>query len=54
MLNDPDFRYNYMFQAVHCSVNVLNVLSESKYPPNVIFCNANINVQRANVTDSMN
>ena len=29
-------------------------LCVSKYPPNVIFHNANINVQHANVTNSMN
>ena len=29
-------------------------LCVSKYPPNVIFCSANINAQRTNVTSSMN
>ena len=46
--------YICMFQAIRRAVNVLNVSRVSKYPPNAIFHNANINVQRANVTGSMN
>ena len=49
MFNGPEFRYK--FQVDRHSVNVLNV---PKYPPNAIFRNAYKNVQRANVTGSMN
>ena len=48
--------YKIMFQAVCRAVNVLKLmfLRVSKYLPNVIFRNVNINVQRLNVTGSMN
>ena len=49
VFNGPEFRYK--FQVDRHSVNVLNV---PKYPPNAIFRNAYINVQRANVTGSIN
>ena len=58
--NGPEFRYIpiYMyiysiFQVDRHSVNVLykcSYIRVSKYPPNAIFRNANINAQRANVT----
>ena len=41
--NGPEFRY--IFQVDRHSVNVLNVSTVSKYPPNTIFHNANINAQ---------
>ena len=45
----------YLFQAVRHAINVLNVSTRvSKYPPNAILRNANIDAQRANLTDSMN
>ena len=45
----------YIFQAVHRAVNVLKLmfLHVSKYQPDAIFRNANINVQRADVSGSM-
>ena len=58
-VNGTDFLYNYnyiyIFQAVRRAVNVIKLmfLRVSKYPPNAIFRNANINSQRAKVTDSM-
>ena len=48
--------YNYFRPPVRRAVNVLKLmfLRVSKYPPNAIFRNANINAQRANVTINVN
>ena len=42
------------FQAVHCAIIFYMFLHVSKYPPTVIFPNANIKVQHADVTGSLN
>ena len=44
----------YISVSCRTSVNVLNVSTVCKYPPNAIFRSASINAQRANVTGSMN
>ena len=49
MFNGLEFCYIYIFQVDRHSINVLR---ESKYPPNAIFHNAKY--KRANVTGSMN
>ena len=55
LFNGKDFLYNYFRLSVCRAVNVLKLmfLRESKYPPNAIFRNANINAQPANVTGSI-
>ena len=48
------FLFFFFFQAVHCAIIFYMFLRVSKYPPTVIFRNANIKVQHADVTGSLN
>ena len=50
LIESTDSNMIGIFPAVRCAVNVLMFLGVSKYPPNAIFRNANINAQGANVT----
>ena len=52
--NGPEYHYIYIYIIFQVDRHSVNVLRVSKYPPNVIFRSANINVQRENATGSMN